>query len=718
LMFSVCFLLIAVPLTYSRSVFDSAFLPKFLALMFGAFFVTLSWVRLAWLGKTHPGRLPTDLPVLLFLLVVAAQWPRAYDVYQASLEVTKVLTLTVAYFALTRCSQQSHWRVWARLMALMGLLVSAIGICQYFGFAFLSLPSAGLPSATFGYRNMTAMFVIIALPFGFLQFLTAKSRREEVIGAMCWTTMLIFLTYTRTRGAWVGCLVSMIVGFSLILYRNRMRAFSAADFWRVLRSSKVVMGSISFLVILALATADPSEKVAQVSQASSMPPEKASLGNTFSTVLENASLLQRGDPGAGSGRGRFWQATVEMIADNPLWGVGLTNWEKQYPSYSPEESKNRFPRRPHNDYLWIFSELGFFGLLAYLGIFVGATFCTVSLLDHSDAGLFALIVAAFSGIVAIQTHALFSFPFERVGSLFTEWICLILIVSASRASTEPRFERRGLLVSVLSTILIVLSGSVVARATVSESLTAQSVLHLGAGRLEESLQNAKDVRRWGVFDYRQLMYHSEVYLKSGRTERAYEACREVVRRHPNSANGLQNLGKAFHGLGLYDESISAFRRAIKVRPGYVSLYRDLGLTYERIGDLENAAEVYKLGQHNDSADGWFPYKIGAIHYRLGRLTRAETYFQGSISTDDGFNKAHLGLANVLLRQGQKDQALASYLKALSLEPGDPLTHFAVARIYLSKGSTSMATEYLKSALSLTDDETLKREINLVLNQSR
>ncbi len=448
-----------------------------------------------------------------------------------------------------------------------------------------------------------------------------------------------------------------------------------------------------------------------------MPPWKESFGKTFSTVIANAGELTARNPNTGSGRMGFWIATVDMIGDHPMLGVGVTNWDKVYPTYRLSGgSNNRYPKRPHNDYLWIWSELGVVGLVAYLSIFVAAGLSAVSLARHSDLGSFGFGAAAFAGLVAIQGHAFFSFPRERVGPLLGGWFCLAVLASAHRGWAKSCEAPRRLAMPVLSIVLLVLGATVVVRAAVSEAMTGSSVVLLGEGRTEQALQSVEVARKWGVFDYKHLMYQSEVTLAAGRLENAYEICREVVRRNPNSVNGLQNLGKVAFALENQDVSVDAYQRAIKVMPNRVGLYQDLGTVYEQLGQFEKAIQTYEQARKHNFNTAWIPYRIGDIHYRQDHFEAALAHFEESVALQEGFAPAFFGMGNIYLRRGQIDAAIEAYGNGLNLDPDNARAHYTLATLYVSQSRDSLAVDHLKTTLRMAEYGALRNEANSLLKR--
>ena len=715
LMISVSFLLIAVPFAYSHSVFDTGLMPKFLALMIGSVFVVLSWLRMEYRGEAFHVSLPTDLPVFLYLLIVALQWPRAYDVYQASLEVIKVFTFTAIYMAITRCSVPAHWRVWTSILVVVGTVVSAIGICQYLGVGFLWLPSAGFPSGTFGYRNTAAMFIITVLPFAILKFVQAMGLRKEVLWSASLTVIGVFLVYTRTRGAWVGVSVSACAALILIVCRGGWITLELSRVFGFARLRKGLTAIGAILIVAAASTIPPFSGLVSLGQASPLPPEKQDVGDAIHSVLLNTSDMVEGHQVSGSGRTGLWMSTLEMIRDHPFVGVGLTNWEKIYPVYRMSQSfNNRFPRRPHNDYLYAWSELGVLGFAAYALIAIAACVSMANRVRQQNTTWVGLGVAALSGLIAVQTHALFSFPRERPGALIGAGVCLALVGSVSRAGSIRRSSGRELSAPLMASFLICLGSSVIARASVSEAMTVAAISHNATVRFEEASGVAAAARRTGIFDYRHLIHHSEIAHRAGQGDATFQICEEVVLRHPNSVNGLQNLGMISLSLLRYQDAVVAYQRAVALRPDRLTLYKALGETFERLSRLDEALQTYEQALTSGHRSSWVLCKVAEICFRLGKYDRAYANFKRALELQPDYARAIFGLGNVYLARGKKDQAIDAYIRGLDLEADNAKAHYALAYIYISQGKRAVAVRHLIVALANAEDVVMRREISSIL----
>jgi O-antigen ligase len=96
------------------------------------------------------------------------------------------------------------------------------------------------------------------------------------------------------------------------------------------------------------------------------------VGESMSAASRVGSRLA--DPRNAYGRLATWKAATEVALDNPLFGVGLTNYGDHYhQKYNwdgeSEESflDTRAADSPHSNPLWIVSELGMIGFVLYLG---------------------------------------------------------------------------------------------------------------------------------------------------------------------------------------------------------------------------------------------------------------------------------------------------------------------------------------------------------------
>ena len=98
---------------------------------------------------------------------------------EALLQLSHQIGLALLFLVLLSFASSRDVPRLLRPVAGTAVLVSCIGLAQYSGWElFLRIPSAGMPSATLGYRNFAAMYVILCLPLCAFLLVTAGRRRE------------------------------------------------------------------------------------------------------------------------------------------------------------------------------------------------------------------------------------------------------------------------------------------------------------------------------------------------------------------------------------------------------------------------------------------------------------------------------------------------------------------------------------------------------------
>jgi probable O-glycosylation ligase (exosortase A-associated) len=89
-------------------------------------------------------------------------------------------------------------------------------------------------------------------------------------------------------------------------------------------------------------------------------------------VVDRLSSIREGDADSSAlARFKAWQVAWEMIQDNPVWGVGLRNFQDNYYLYGDKSVYNHVA---HNSYLQIWAEGGTPAFIVYLTIVASVFF--------------------------------------------------------------------------------------------------------------------------------------------------------------------------------------------------------------------------------------------------------------------------------------------------------------------------------------------------------
>lgn len=125
-------------------------------------------------------------------------------------------------------------------------------------------------------------------------------------------------------------------------------------------------------------------------------------------------------------------AGSRMVADYPVFGLGLTLVKPYYPLYRvPDSIRWRVPHL-HDNIVQIAAESGVFAALAYIAIIATAiVFCWKRLNAETDPSLRGLLAGVFLALVGITAAGFFEYNFGDVEVLMTTLV--IMAIPFSRA---------------------------------------------------------------------------------------------------------------------------------------------------------------------------------------------------------------------------------------------------------------------------------------------
>ena len=94
--------------------------------------------------------------------------------------------------------------------------------------------------------------------------------------------------------------------------------------------------------------------------------------SVWNTVLTLSRLKTESTWG---GRLNMYKSTAGIIRENPSLGIGLGNWRLLSPKYADntaytDRNFTKITQRPHNDFLWLLSEVGIIGMVFIIGFLI------------------------------------------------------------------------------------------------------------------------------------------------------------------------------------------------------------------------------------------------------------------------------------------------------------------------------------------------------------
>lgn len=263
-------------------------------------------------------------------------------------------------------------------VALQGIIASA----QYLTRSSLGLELFGAPKilssyaglskvsrsgGTLGHPNNLALYLDLFLPLGLSLFLCPTlSRRRPLVGLAVFLG-LMGLASTLSRGGLLAMGV-VVVAILLVHWRKHIG---------LLRAGFAVLALISLAGILLLTTPNPIQK-----------------------------RFSKYDYGAGYGRYSLALVSMNVIRENPLLGTGLNRFTEAawLVDNTPEGIVSLWNAPVHNLLLFITSETGVLGLVAFLWVLGLVLFALKAPLHSSDPVIAYTGLGTIMGFVAFLIH--------------------------------------------------------------------------------------------------------------------------------------------------------------------------------------------------------------------------------------------------------------------------------------------------------------------------
>ncbi len=648
-------LFLLIPLVYKADLYAFTLLPKRFLIQAILTVVALFWV-LDWRSGSAPPLRKTrfTLPIALYLIFTAIALSQAVNPVTGLVNLAHQLTFALLFFLVLNTLRIEAVPGLLRISAGVGILVSAIGILESRGFDLALFPiSNGRPSATFAYRNFAATYLIMNIPLALALWIRSRDLKDLCLGAVSTGAMAVFLIYTRTRGAWIGLAGSALITVLLVghAWWHWKTPFNLSKLPFRLRPGVSVLIPVLILTV----------------SLSLFPPNIAS---RHSRAIDEkkvefvAALASVTNPGADRGRLLMWRHTLEIIGDHPLFGVGPGNWQYIYPRYDGGDmlAPNSAPERPHNELLWIASEIGLPGLGAYLWILCVAATTVVRILRRPAKPEYALYAVTFgASLLAMLGHGLLSFPRELAETSLLFWTGLGILAlldappspSGKKRRKDPRTVRYA---HYLIPALLFLSTWVTIRHIRFDKHYLLALQYHNVKDLRSALRESSAALQYGPFNPQTFLLQGDGYQAVDRVRDGIAGYLKGLRYHPHSIQLLGALGTAHARQGNLDRAERYYRAVLEIKPDYYEMYNNLGGVYKERGDLEKAIEISRQ----------------------------------VIELNPLYIDAYRNLGFAYLDSDRIDEAIQTYRQALDTAPDDPVLHYELGDAYFQKARTDPA----------------------------
>ncbi len=392
--------------------------------------------------------------------------------------------------------------------------------------------------APFGHKNFTSAALLVAL-LSSLYVYQAKIKTWNWIalaGIVISTLVIILL---RTRGVWLAAIISS--GF--LVFANRyLRPKGYNEQVIPTKYLSIGIGALLIGIIAMIAMPKNQEK-----------------------IFDSANV---------EFRLKYWDSSIQMIGESPLYGVGAGQWKLNFPKYGLQGTNTRVSNgettilRPHNDILWMFSEGGLVGGLLFLSFFATTLYLgTIRLVRSSNVPERMSVMSAMAIIISMQVYGLAEFPIERVSISVPVFIAAAWILSESKSKLSNKWVSGGFAIIV---------GLLVAQNSMNRLGVQPELRDILDGNERQNpsmIIQAYDKHDLDVIDV-DLYGNPLPYF-----------------------NGLARFaaGQQSNGRGLLREAKESFDYALELHPWHLATYNQYGNWYKTQGDYEQALIKYEEG---------------------------------------------------------------------------------------------------------------------------
>jgi tetratricopeptide (TPR) repeat protein len=270
----------------------------------------------------------------------------------------------------------------------------------------------------------------------------------------------------------------------------------------------------------------------------------------------------------------LWENSERIIENNLLYGVGAGNWKIYFPKYKldnfNESVQNGLTiyQRPHNDFLWVFSEQGVLGIITYLLIFLLILFYLFRIIKNTIEWKDKIIyISFFACILGYLFISAVDYPLERIEHQLILYLIFSIITAKYyhdfiAIKTSNKFIiNKLILITIFSTIILF-------------------SFIVGFNRYSGEYYTSKLYKAHHKNSFRKMIKIADKSINS------------FYLIDPMSVPIQWYKGVALFSLGNITEAKKVFEKAYTVTPYNIHVLNNLASCYESLGEHKKAEEAY------------------------------------------------------------------------------------------------------------------------------
>jgi len=319
----------------------------------------------------------------------------------------------------------------------------------------------------------------------------------------------------------------------------------------------------------------------------------------------------------------YWEAAIEMVKDNPWFGVGWGAYEKAYPRYMV---LGGYPvKLAHNNYLQVWAETGTVGLNAFVGIWLVFLHTYWRKTSPAVGKLWGIACGLGAAVIGFLAHSLVEFALYVPPLMYYVFAMMGLLVAVPIEGGEGdkftfrfTFPRAAVAAALLSVLVLFILRSF---------MGLWIFMKVEDERNNVFPTNFARQRGISVDPARQLVVLRESVPRLQESLRYYPLAADTHHILGDTYMKLSIMEKAPHRL---DDAIKHFRRACELDPLSPHIYQSLALVYWKAGNARKDRSMYQRALEAEiKASENFPVnpeyhdKLREIYRALGMKDKAK-----------------------------------------------------------------------------------------------
>ncbi len=586
-------LALALPnLVWSNELLDPTLVPRFLCLSVILLLGLLFFRKSFSCATTDFSLNLLDTLFIFYYLISLASIFWSLNKAEAIFDAQKVLLLFAAYYVLKatlfNSPQVTELNIGRIIVALNYIVcgVSIYKIADLTGDYRINHETLYMVGGTVSHKNLLSILLMQFIPFNII-FLINEKNRWKWLALPGIALALLIIVVLQTRSVYLALGISVVIFFSYLLFKVPEKVK------RLFQVKFILPASLSVVCILGAAIIFYASK------------------GDLSNFAQRFNILKYLGSDTGVERLMLWEKTMEMIQHHWLAGVGKGGWKILFPGFGLEGSYraqflNIFYVRPHNDFLWVWSETGIAGLTFFIGIFYLALRACIDTIrtstDHSKQ-IKVLVVASALGGYCIASF--FDFPMERTEHQLILSLLFAFIVFYTKGffRTNWNWTSKWITQSVYPAIILLLALNIIIGGFryAGERETNKAIYQRNQGNWNDVKKHTSNALspfyNMDPTTIPVMWYKGVAEFQTKNLDQAYTDFQSAYTSSPYNYHVLNNLGSVYVEKKEYQKAVDVYLKALHVNPVFDEAKFNIAIAYYHLGDYQNA--MYWASQPSD-----------------------------------------------------------------------------------------------------------------------